>query len=48
MLKAGEFKDTGSPAREMTPAERAYMQSLIDNMHAQFITVGRRGTAHEG
>ena len=37
VLKAGEFKDTGSPVRPMTPAERAYMQGLIDNMHAQFI-----------
>ncbi len=36
-LKAGEFKDTGSPTRDMTPAERAYMQGLIDNMHTQFI-----------
>lgn len=36
-MKAGEFKDTGSPTRDMTPAEQAYLQSLIDNMHAQFI-----------
>lgn len=36
-LKAGEFKDTGSPTRDMTPSERAYMQSLVDNMHEQFI-----------
>ena len=36
-MKAGEFKDTGSPTREMTPAERAYFQGLIDNMHTQFI-----------
>lgn len=36
-MKAGEFKDTGSPTREMTPAERAYMQGLIDDMHTQFI-----------
>ena len=36
-LKAGEFKDTGSPTRDMTPAEKAYMQSLIDDMHQQFI-----------
>jgi protease-4 len=44
-LKAGEFKDTGSPTRDMTPAERAYMQGLIDNMHMQFIhsvAVGRK------
>lgn len=36
-MKAGEFKDTGNPARELTPAEKAYLQSLIDNMHTQFI-----------
>ena len=36
-MKAGEFKDTGSPTRDMTPAEREYMQQLIDNMHSQFI-----------
>ncbi len=37
ILKAGELKDAGSPTRELTPAERAYMQELIDNMHTQFI-----------
>ncbi len=36
-FKTGEFKDTGSPTREMTPAEKAYLQSLIDNMFGQFI-----------
>jgi len=36
-MKAGEFKDTGSPTRDMTPAEKEYLQSLIDNMHSQFI-----------
>ncbi len=43
-LKAGEFKDAGSPTRPMTAAERAYLQGLIDNMHTQFIhsvAVGR-------
>jgi protease IV len=42
-MKAGEFKDTGSPTREMTPAERAYMQALIDNMHTQFIQAVAEG-----
>jgi protease IV len=37
VLKVGEFKDTGDPTRELTPAERAYLQSLIDNMYAQFV-----------
>jgi protease-4 len=36
-MKAGEFKDTGSPTREMTPSEREYFQGMIDNMHTQFI-----------
>jgi protease-4 len=36
-LKAGELKDAGNPARDMTPAERAYLQGLIDDMHGQFI-----------
>jgi protease-4 len=46
-LKAGEFKDTGSPTREMTPAERQYMQSLIDNMHTQFIQAVADGRHEE-
>jgi len=44
-LKAGEFKDTGSPTRALTPAERTYLQGLIDNMHVTFIhnvATGRR------
>ena len=42
-MKAGEFKDTGSPTREMTPAEREYLQSLIDDMHTQFIQAVAQG-----
>jgi len=37
VIKTGEFKDTGNPARDLTPAEQAYLQSLIDNMFGQFI-----------
>ncbi|HME33527.1 MAG TPA: signal peptide peptidase SppA [Terriglobales bacterium] len=36
-IKAGEFKDVGSPTRDLTPVERAYLQGLIDDMHVQFI-----------
>lgn len=43
VLKTGEFKDTGNPARELTPAEQAYMQSLIDNMFGQFIKAVSEG-----
>ncbi len=37
VIKTGEFKDTGNPARDLTPTEQVYMQSLIDNMFGQFI-----------
>jgi protease-4 len=43
VLKSGEFKDTGNPTREMTPAERVYMQGLIDNMYGQFIRAVAEG-----
>lgn len=43
ILKVGEFKDTGDPTREMTPAERQYMQSLIDNMYGQFVKAVAEG-----
>jgi protease IV len=39
VIKTGEFKDTGDPARDLTPAEQAYLQSLLDNMFGQFIKV---------
>jgi protease IV len=37
VLQVGALKDTGDPTREMTPEERAYMQSLINNMYGQFV-----------
>lgn len=37
VMKAGALKDAGTPTRDMTPAERAYFQSIVDNMYAQFI-----------
>ena len=36
-IHAGELKDAGDPAKEMTPQEEAYFQSLVDNMYTQFI-----------
>src|SRR5213594_2652927 len=47
-LKAGTFKDTGSPTRDLTPAEQAYLQSLIDNMHTQFIKAVADGKVWTG
>ena len=37
VLKSGEHKDIGSPFREMTPEEKRLIQSVIDNVHQQFI-----------
>src|SRR5450432_3076205 len=43
ILSVGEFKDTGDPTRELTPAERAYLQSLADNMYVQFVRAVAEG-----
>lgn len=37
VVKTGEMKDVGNPARDMTPAEREYLQQLVDNMKGQFV-----------
>jgi len=36
-VQAGELKDLGSPFRPITPAERAVLQNLLDDIHQQFI-----------
>src|SRR3954452_2882801 len=42
-FKAGALKDTGNPAREMTPEEKKYFQSLLDDMPGQFLSVVANG-----
>ena len=37
VLKSGSLKDAGSPTRDMTPDERAYFQTIVNNMYAQFV-----------
>ncbi len=37
VLASGPLKDAGDPTREMTPDERAYFKTLVDNMFAQFV-----------
>jgi protease-4 len=36
-IKSGERKDMGSPFRRLTPEERAIFQSVIDDLHRQFV-----------
>lgn len=38
-LTTGAFKDAGSPLRPMSEAERAQLQSVLDQMHARFVEV---------
>jgi protease-4 len=38
VIKTGTFKDAGSPTRPLTNEERAYFQSLINNMYSQFVS----------
>jgi protease-4 len=37
VLKAGEYKDMGSPVRPLTSSERRLFQEMIDSVHVQFI-----------
>jgi protease-4 len=38
VIKSGEYKDAGNPARPLTEAERAYFQRLIDGLYNQFVS----------
>ncbi|MCA1765835.1 MAG: signal peptide peptidase SppA [Desulfobulbaceae bacterium] len=37
VVKSGKMKNIGSPGRSMTEAERELIQSIIDNVHGQFV-----------
>jgi protease-4 len=39
VFKSSELKDAGSPVRELTEAEKKYLQNLIDDMYIQFVEV---------
>ncbi len=41
-IKAGKLKDAGSPTRPMNESDQAYFQSLMDDVHHQFISVVER------
>ncbi len=43
VIKAGEYKDIGSPYREMTEPERKLLQAVIDDVHSQFIEAVAKG-----
>ena len=37
VIKSGDFKDTGSPFRDLTKQERAVLQSTVDDVYNQFV-----------
>ena len=43
IVKAGEYKDIGSPARAMTQKERNLLQSVVTDVHQQFIEAVANG-----
>lgn len=43
VVKSGEYKDIGSPYREMTVQERKLLQDVIDDVHSQFIKAVAEG-----
>jgi protease-4 len=42
-IKSGPIKDIGNPLREMTPAERAVLQGLVNSFYDQFVHVVSTG-----
>ncbi len=43
LLTAGENKGIGDPFSPLTPKHREYLQAMLDQIHAQFIAVVKRG-----
>ena len=37
VIKSGDFKDTGSPFRELTEQEQAVLQATVDDVYNQFV-----------
>ena len=38
VIKSGEYKDMGSPMRELKDTEKQLFQNLVDELHAQFVS----------
>lgn len=43
VIKSGEFKDIGSPVREMTDREEKLLKSFVDTVHGQFVSAIMEG-----
>ena len=47
VVKSGEYKDIGSPVREMTGEERKILQDFVDKIHHQFVNDAASGRKME-
>ena len=43
IIKSGKYKDVGSPLRGMKPEERKILQSVVDDVHQQFVQAVAKG-----
>jgi protease-4 len=46
-VKSGPNKDIGSPFQPLSPEGREILQSLVDNVHSQFVTAVAKGRSME-
>ncbi len=47
VIKSGEFKDTGSPVRDITPQEEKYLKAFVNELHEQFVAAIAEGRQME-
>jgi protease-4 len=47
VIKSGQHKDIGSPFRAMSPEDRRILQSVMDDVHTQFIEAVAEGRSLE-
>jgi protease-4 len=47
VIKSGEFKDMGSPMREMSEKERQLLQDFVQDVHQQFVVDAAQGRQME-
>lgn len=47
VVKSGKYKDVGSPLRKMSEEERGLLQTVMDDVHKQFIEAVAEGRAIE-
>jgi protease IV len=46
IIKSGEFKDSGSPYRNLTPDEKQLFQGMVDDVYNQFLDAVYEGRKH--